>query len=104
MADTNKNKNINKQATVIQMTLATNRDDGGKTENYHIYAGGGQVQVKNKRGETIIKNAVLGGNGTIYIANELAGSHTAWVLLPRSDYDKLVGNFKEGVAKKGGRG
>lgn len=75
----------------IEFALATDRDDKGQTENYRVYAGGGQVQMKNKRGENVIKNAILGGNGTLYIANTLAGSHDAWVLIPRSVYQKLTG-------------
>ena len=73
----------------IHMSLATNRDDKGKTENYTIYNIPVQVQVKNKKGETVTKNAVLGGNGTIYIAHEIAGDDTEWVMMPKSMFDQL---------------
>lgn len=73
------------------LTLATDRDDKGQTENYRVYAGGGQVQVKNKRGEVVQKAGLLGGNGTVYIANELAGDHTEWVLIPKPAFDALTG-------------
>lgn len=75
---------------VIPLRLATSRDDGGKTENYRVYEGGGQVSVTNKRGETVQKNAILGGNGTVYIANEHAQAFDAWVLIPRPVYDRLM--------------
>lgn len=77
--------------SIIVLALAKDREDGGKTENYRVYAGGGTVQMKNRRGEVVSKNAILGGNGTIYIANELAGEAKEFVLLPKAMYDKLAG-------------
>lgn len=74
----------------IVLKLATDRDDKGETDNYRVYAGGGTVTVKNKKGETVQKNTILGGNGTIYIANELAKPHTEWVLMPKAQYDTLT--------------
>lgn len=79
-----------KPIPVINFTLATDRDDKGQTENYRVYAGGGQTQVKNKRGENVIKNVILGGNGTVYIANEVANGHDAWTLIPRALYERLT--------------
>jgi hypothetical protein len=79
---------------VINLTLATMRDDGGETDNYRVFEGGGQVQVKSKKGETVVKNTITGGNGTIYIAKEKSTGHDAWVLLPRAAYDKLTGGKK----------
>ena len=76
--------------TIITFRPATDRDDKGQTENYRVYAGGGQVQVKNKRGENVIKNVILGGNGTIYVANEVAKGIDEWVLMPKSLYQKLT--------------
>ncbi len=72
------------------MKLAKGRDDGGRTENYCIYEGGGVIQMKNKRGEVINKNAILGGNGTIYVAKELAGQHEEFVLLPRVAFEHML--------------
>lgn len=74
----------------IILKLATGRDDKGQTENYRVYEGGGVVTIKNKRGENVNKNAILGGNGTIYVANDLAESHTEMVLLPRVEFDRLT--------------
>jgi hypothetical protein len=77
------------------MKMAVGRDDKGQTENYRVYEGGGVVTVKNKRGEQVNKNAILGGNGTIYVANELAGSTEEFVLLPRAAFEQMVnGNAK----------
>ena len=81
------------KSPVILFTIATDRDDKGKTKNYTVYAGGGQVTVTNERSETVIKNAILGGNGTIYIANELANGHNEWALIPRSLYNRLAGKM-----------
>jgi hypothetical protein len=73
----------------IEFTLATKRDDGGKTANYTVYECSRQMQVKNGKGEPIIKNAIMGSNGSIYIGHELAGPHTEWVLMPRAMFDQL---------------
>lgn len=74
----------------IILSLSRGRDDGGITENYRVYEGGGQVAVKNKRGETVQKNTLLGGNGTIYVANTLAATHEEFVLMPRAMYNELL--------------
>lgn len=76
----------------IVLKLATGRTDGGITNNYRVYEGGGVTTVKNARGEAVNKNVILGGNGTIYVANDLAGSHTEFVLLPRADFDRMTGH------------
>jgi hypothetical protein len=78
----------------IVMRLAITRDDGGKTDNYHVYEGGGVVQMQNKRGELVSKNAIMGGMGTIYVANQLASGHDEFVLLPRKAFDLLTGGKK----------
>lgn len=75
---------------LIELALAKGRDDGGKTENFRVFDCDARIEVKNRRGEKVMKNAVLGGNGTIYIANELAGEHEAWVLVPRTEWDRLA--------------
>jgi hypothetical protein len=82
----------------IVMRLAKGRDDGGRTENYCIYEGGGVVTLKNRRGENVSKNVILGGNGTIYIAKDLAGLHEEFVLLPRAAFEAMV---KTPAVKKG---
>lgn len=89
---------------LIEFTLATDREDRGQTANYRVYAGGGQMQVKNERGETIIKNVILGGNGTIYIGNEVAGKHDAWVLIPKARYQQLTTTTTTTAPAKKGKG
>ena len=84
----------------IILKLATGRDDRGQTENYRVYEGGGIVGIKNKRGETVNKNVILGGNGTIYVANELAGQHEEFVLMPRVAFEQLLRQPKP-LSKKG---
>lgn len=74
----------------IFLSRVTTRDDGGRTANYTIYGSTVQVRVKNGKGEEIVKNAIMGSNGTIYVAHELAGQHEQWVLMPRAMYDQLV--------------
>jgi hypothetical protein len=74
----------------IVLSMAADRDDKGQTENYRVYSGGGLVQLKNKRGETIQKNALLGGNGTLYLANEISATHDQFVLLPMALYKELM--------------
>lgn len=74
----------------IPLPLATNRDDGGKTMNYQVYACTRQITAKNGKGEDVIKNAMYGGNGTIYVANELSKGHNEFVLMPRAEYDRLT--------------
>lgn len=84
----------------ILMKLATDRTDKGETAAYRVYSGGGQVQLKNPRGENVIKNAILGGNGIIYVAKELAGTHDEFVLMPRVVYEQqLAAARKEGKKK-----
>ncbi len=85
--------------SVIVMKLVTDREDGGKTENYRVYGGGGVVPMKNRKGENVTKNAILGGNGTIYVANELAGDADAFVLVPKAEYDRLTGAPAKTVTK-----
>lgn len=103
------------QTLPITMTLAKDRADGGKTANYTVYDCKRQMQVTNGKGETVVKNAVMGSNGTIYIGHELAGPHTEWVLMPRAMYDQLytatgripskpeLQNIPAPKAKKGGK-
>jgi len=86
------------------MKMATDRTDKGQTENYRVYEGGGVVSVKNKRGELVNKNAILGGNGTIYVANELAGQHTEFVLLPRAAFEAMVRPLGAPAATGGKKG
>jgi hypothetical protein len=80
----------------IVLKLATDREDGGQTHNYRVYNAGVQMSATNQKGETVRKNAIMGGNGTIYIGNELAASHDAWVLMPKAMYDQLM----PGASKK----
>lgn len=79
------------QQLPISLKLATGRDDGGHTANYTVYEGGGVTSMKNGRGETVTKNTLMGGNGSIYIAKDLAGQHTEWVLMPRAMFDQVRG-------------
>lgn len=83
-----------KGAWPITLSLATNRTDKGQTDNYRVYEGGGTAQVKNKRGEVVTKSVLLGGNGTIYLINELAGAHDEFVLLPRAAFERMVKGAK----------
>lgn len=78
----------------IILKLATDREDKGKTENYTVYGGGGTVNVKNRKGEMVQKNVILGGNGTVYVANDVVKDATELVLITKKEYDSL---------KKGGK-
>ena len=75
----------------IILRVAERRDDKGKTLNYMVYETGRQMQVKNAKGENVVKNAIMGGNDSIYIGHELAGTHTEWVLMPRAMFDQIKG-------------
>lgn len=77
-----------RQSPII-LALATGRDDKGKTDNYNVYEGGGRIKAKNKRGEEVLKNAILGGNGTVYVAQELSSGIDAYVLVPKPLWDEL---------------
>ena len=72
------------------MTIAQDRDDKGSTMNYKVFNVPVQVAVKNKRGEIVQKNAVMGGNGTVYIAHELTPTDEPWVMLPKAMFDALI--------------
>ena len=95
---------ITNQQLPLEFTLATDRDDAGKTDNYTVYACNRQMSVKNGRGETVVKNAIMGGNGTIYIGHELAGEHHRWVLMPFVMYEQLAGAAAPKAAPKKGKG
>lgn len=75
------------QSLPIHFTLATKRDDGGKTQNYCVYECTRQTHAVNGKGETVIKPLIMGGNGSIYIGHALAGSHQEWVLLPKAMWE-----------------
>lgn len=70
-------------------TIAKNRTDKGKTLNYHVYECAHTVNVKNMKGEVVTKNALLGGNGNLSIANEFSAGIDSWVLIPKAEYDRL---------------
>lgn len=75
---------------IIVLSLATNREDKGQTENYRVFGGGGTSLVTNKRGERVQKSTILGGNGTVYIINDEAKDHDEWVLVPKKFFDDLM--------------
>lgn len=76
---------------MITMQLATGRQDKGITENYRVYepVPARTVVVKNRNGEAVTKNAILGGNGTIYVAHELAKDEKEFILISGSEFAVL---------------
>ena len=75
----------------IEFSLVTSRSDGGKTANYHVFGGGGNVSVTNGKGEAVTKAAIVGGQSSIYIANPLAeGNGNTWVLMPKAFFEDAV--------------
>ena len=88
---------------VIPLSLVRSREDGGKTQNYHVFEVANPDQaktsMKNEKGETVVKHTIMGGNGTIYIPKALAEHIDTWVLLPYSIYAALVAAKQ--VTKKG---
>ena len=81
------------QHKVIRLSLDTSREkDKGKTPNYHVYAAAETFIAKNGKGQDVTKNAVMGGNGTVYIANSMATGIDAWVLVPAATFDDLAKN------------
>lgn len=86
----------------LMFQLATDRQDKGKTANYYVFAGGGTIETKNGKGEVVQKNAVLGSNGTIYIAHQVAEGVDGLVILDRREYDRLMAAAQpKASAKKG---
>lgn len=67
---------------IIRLTLDLSRDDKGKTANYHVYAASEQMTVPNGKGQSVTKNAIMGGNGTLYVGNPIANGIADWVLVP----------------------
>jgi predicted ATP-grasp superfamily ATP-dependent carboligase len=88
---------------IITLTPVLDREDKGMTPNYRVYAptSGQTTTMKNLKGETIVKNTIMGGNGTIYIARGLSEQIDAWVLLPQAMYHSLIDNVS--IASKKGK-
>lgn len=75
--------------TPIVLKLATGRTDKGQTQNYRVYTWGGQFETQNGKGETVRKNALQGGHGSIYLAIPLSQGIDEWVLVPKAAWDTL---------------
>lgn len=76
----------------IMLRLARGRDDGGQTANFRVYEGGGVITATNGRGESVTKNTVMGGNGSVYLANAVAAGVDDIVILSRAQYEQLLAN------------
>lgn len=85
----------------IVLKLATSREDKGVTDNYRVFGGSPTMAAKDRKGELIQRNAIVGGNGTIYVAKALAEHDDEIVVLGKKEYDRLTG--KSNATKKKGR-
>lgn len=64
------------------------------TGNYRVYEGGGTFQAQDGRGQPVIKNVILGANGTIYVGQSVAKDVDAYVLVPKQLWDRMQPNAK----------
>lgn len=65
--------------------LTHTRDTG----NYRVYEGGGTFEAKDGRGQTVLKNVVLGSLGSVYVGHPIAKDIDAYVLVPKKLWDAV---------------